>query len=233
MSNALPSGQRAIVDFPRFGLPAFAPRWPEVPGRPVLRLGGDAAEPGEVWLEDLSTLPRCEEAADFHCVTTWSRRGLVWSGFRLHDFFERFVVPRAPPRANARCLMFKGLDGYRSGLPFADALAADVLLADRLEGEPLSVEHGAPIRVVAPAHYGYKSVKHLCAVELWTSSRPGSAGWMEHPRGRVALEERGQVLPGWVLRHLYRAMLAPTRWYFHRHAGGWRSAAGGSLGRRT
>jgi DMSO/TMAO reductase YedYZ molybdopterin-dependent catalytic subunit len=50
-------------------------------------------------------------------------------------------------------------------LLLSDLLAAEVLLADILDGLPLSMEHGAPLRLVAPAHYGYKSVKHLSGIE--------------------------------------------------------------------
>ena len=49
-----------------------------------------------------------------------------------------------------------------------DALADDVLLADRLDGAPLDAKHGAPVRLVAPAHYGFINVKHLCRIEVLT-----------------------------------------------------------------
>jgi DMSO/TMAO reductase YedYZ molybdopterin-dependent catalytic subunit len=77
---------------------------------------------------------------------------------------------------------------------------------------PLTIEHGAPVRLVAPAHYGYKSAKHLARIEL----RADDAGYqpliprlLDHPRARVALEERGQFLPGWVLRYAFRPFIKP------------------------
>jgi DMSO/TMAO reductase YedYZ molybdopterin-dependent catalytic subunit len=88
-----------------------------------------------------------------------------------------------------------------------------VLLADRLNGEPLSIAHGAPLRLVAPAHYGYKSVKHVNRIDLWRSGagyRPVSFRFMDHPRARVAYEERGRWVPGLVLRSLYRPLVRPT-----------------------
>lgn len=94
-----------------------------------------------------------------------------------------------------------------------------MLLADRLSGRPLSIAHGAPLRVVAPAHYGYKSVKHLNRIELWrsnTSYKPVGFRFMDHPRARVANGERGQWVPGWLLRYLYRPLIRPTALRFER-----------------
>jgi DMSO/TMAO reductase YedYZ molybdopterin-dependent catalytic subunit len=91
-------------------------------------------------------------------------------------------------------------------------LVPGVLIADRLNDEPLTVEHGAPIRLVAPAHYGYKSAKHLDRIELRADDagyRPLMPRLLDHPRARVALEERGQFLPGWVLRYAFRPFIKP------------------------
>jgi len=78
---------------------------------------------------------------------------------------------------------------------------------------PLPIAHGAPLRLLAPAHYGYKSVKHINRIEFWRSGahyRPVGFRFMAHPRPRVTHEERGQWLPGWALRHLYRPLVHPT-----------------------
>ena len=50
-----------------------------------------------------------------------------------------------------------------------DALAEDVLIAERLNGRPLDSDHGAPARLVSPNQYGYVNTKHLCAIELHTA----------------------------------------------------------------
>ncbi len=209
MTAALPPGQHPIHDFPRWGLPQFVRQRPALPPHPRLWLGGAVTHPQEVGLEQgLETVTRREQVSDLHCVTTWTRCGLHWSGWRLRDVYEQIVVPRARPRGEVRFLVFRGFDGYRTWLPLEDALAPDVLLADRLDGRPLSRAHGAPLRIVAPAHYGYKSTKHLCAVECWDDPLdPPTQDWREHPRARVALEERGEVLPGWMYRTVYRAFL--------------------------
>jgi DMSO/TMAO reductase YedYZ molybdopterin-dependent catalytic subunit len=213
MSAQLPPGQTEISDFPRWGLPEYVRLWPEVPARPVLALGGDVQTPCEISLDALTALPRQTQVSDFHCVTTWSKRDLRWSGYRMRDFYEQLLVPQARPDPEALFLVMVGLDGYRSSLPLADALAPDVMLADQLDGEPLSVEHGGPIRLVAPAHYGYKSAKHLCRIEV-TSEPPDTRGGLVHPRARVAEEERGVGRSGPELRVTYSAALEGMRKYF-------------------
>jgi DMSO/TMAO reductase YedYZ molybdopterin-dependent catalytic subunit len=146
-------------------------------------------------------------------VTTWSCTGLRWSGVRLVDFYRVHVAPRVRQGAEVRYVLLRGQDGYRTLLPLEDALAADILLADMLDGRRLTLEHGAPLRVVAPAHYGYKQVKHLERIEFWEQKpdlKRGMLAFMEHPRGRVAFEERGSYFPGWLLRYLYRPLIAPA-----------------------
>lgn len=146
---------------------------------------------------------------DFHCVTTWSRLNLTWGGTSFADFYRHKVAPRLRDVQSVRTVVLRGQDGYRTTLPLSDLLAEQVLLADELNGEPLNVAHGAPLRLVAPAHYGYKSVKHLSRLEFWSGTpkvRPAAFAFMDHPRARVLLEERGRWVTGWVLRFLYRPL---------------------------
>jgi DMSO/TMAO reductase YedYZ molybdopterin-dependent catalytic subunit len=212
-TSPLPPGQYEIEEFPRFGLPQFADRLPTALDPCALKLRGDVQRPGYVTPQDLARLPRVEQTSDFHCVTTWSRRGLRWSGFRFRDFYEHILTPHAQPDPQARLVVFRCLDGYAVSLPLSDVLADDVLLADTLDGEPLSREHGAPLRLVAPGHYGYKNPKHLRGIELRRDDRGyrfATLRFMDHPRARVAFEERGRGFPGWLLRYLYRPLIKPT-----------------------
>ena len=217
-SSALPPGQHEINTFPRFGLTPFAKRFPENTGDAKILIGGDVKTSVQVGVE-LQRVPRVEQCSDFHCVTTWSRRGLQWGGIRFGDFYRQVVVPLAGPLADATFVVFKGQDGARTSLPLDDLLSSDVLLADTLDGQPLSIAHGAPLRLVAPAHYGYKSVKHVDRIDFWRSDanyRPFGLRFMVHPRARVALEERGQWVPGWLLRYLYRPLIRSTVSQFER-----------------
>jgi DMSO/TMAO reductase YedYZ molybdopterin-dependent catalytic subunit len=214
----LPPGQRELAQLPRFGLTPFAPRFPSVVDRTPLRIEGEVAASFDAG-ERLADLPRVEQVSDFHCVTTWSRRALRWSGWRFADFYRQIVLPLAGASADAHFVVLRGQDGARTSLPLDDLLAGDVLLADRLDGASLPLAHGAPLRLVAPAHYGYKSVKHLHRIEFLCSDagyRPMGLRFMQHPRARVVLEERGQGLPGWLLRYLYRPLIGPTARRFER-----------------
>lgn len=206
VDSPLPPGQRALPNFPRFGVVAFAKR--PLRSRDIrLEISGALERTIVLTATDLAALPRVTLAADFHCAATWSHRNVEWSGYRFKEVFEMLIVPNARPISAIGFVVLRAQDGYRTSLPLADLLAPDVLIADRLDGLPLTVEHGAPVRLVAPAHYGYKSAKHLDRIELRVDDRGYRTilpRFMEHPRARVAFEERGQFLPGWLLRFLFR-----------------------------
>ncbi len=208
-SNALPVGQQAREDFPRFGVTRFAPYQGTVSEDYSVSIAGDV-EAFSITQADLSTLERVEQVSDFHCVTTWSYRGVRWSGFRFKDVYQTLIQPRLTGNQTIALVAFRARDKYKSSLLIEDALSDDVLWVDRLDGEPLSAKHGAPLRIVAPAHYGYKNVKHLQKIEFWqdaASYQPSKPRFAEHPRGRVAHEERGRYLPGWIFRYLYRPLI--------------------------
>ncbi len=205
----LPPGQFHGRAFVRFGLGRFKSR--KLPAAPPLqvRLRGDVAAEVEVGAQ-IATLPEVEQISDFHCVTTWSRLGVRWTGVRFADFYHTIAIPMAEPDPQARLVVFHGLDGYRCAMSLDDLLASDdVLLATALDGAPLGVEHGAPLRLIAPAHYGYKNVKHVVGIEFLKSRRGYRfplpyPSLMDHPRGRVALEERARFLPNWLIRPIYK-----------------------------
>lgn len=209
--SPLPPGQRALPEFPRFGIVAFAKR-PLRSNDIRLEISGALERSVVLTSTELATLPRVTLTADFHCAATWSHRAIEWSGYRFKDIFETLIAPHARRGGELGFVVLRCQDGYRTSLPLEDLLAPDVLIADQLGGLPLTVEHGAPVRLVAPAHYGYKSAKHLDRIELRVDDR----GYrtilprvMEHPRARVAFEERGQFLPGWLLRLLFRPFVRP------------------------
>jgi len=212
MKSPLPPGQRESAAFCRFGLTQFAKRFPKDISARVLEVVGSVSN--ELRLADaLEGLPRVEQTSDFHCVTTWTYRALRWEGVRFVDFYSMVVVPHAVPNPDATLVALRGQDGARTGMLLEDLLAPNVLLADRLNGKPISVDHGAPLRLIAPDHYGYKSVKHLSRIELRSAAsgyRVSGLRLMDHPRARVALEERGRMLPGWLLRFLYRPLIQGT-----------------------
>jgi len=199
--NDLPPGQREVSAFPRFGRKPLQ-RLPTVPTEPAASIAGAVAHAADVPISDLQKLPSEERTADFNCVTTWCVRGLRWGGVPFRTFYEDAVVTRCRPAADVRWLRLVGLDGSSAIVALDDALSDEVLLADALDGEPLTLMHGAPLRFVSPAHYAYKSVKHLVRIEL--SVEQPALGADEHPRARVALEERHP-------RHKARRVRVPSR----------------------
>lgn len=218
MTDKLPPGQRAIPSFPRFGVPHYADKLPQGELEAKLALGGDYFPAITVNAQDLAGLARRELHADLHCVTTWSKCDLHWSGWALRDVYDTFIASRMDPGVTAPYLEVCALDGYRTSLLLQDALLPNVIIADRLAGEPIPPDHGAPLRLIAPDFYAFKSVKHVAALNLRAEYSTGLAERQTraHRRGRVALEERGKVLPGWLYRWIYRASIRPALWIYRR-----------------
>jgi len=153
------------------------------------------------------------------------RTGLALGGVPFSSFWRQFIEPALLEDEPATHLVLVGLDGYRVVEYLEDALRDDVLLADRLDGHPLTGDHGAPIRFVSPSQYGYVSVKHLARIEIWTQEPPENFGhvhwsgrlmlrplFWRHARGRVWHEERNRHLPARLLRAIYTPLRPPIRW---------------------
>jgi DMSO/TMAO reductase YedYZ molybdopterin-dependent catalytic subunit len=226
---ALPPGQRAVDGFPRFGTHLHNPP-PPIPSAPAIEVVGAITNRVSVPLTALAGMPRREQSADFHCVAGWSASGLRWEGVPFRHFYEAIVAPLLDPAAAVTHLSFGGLDGYRFVADIRDALADDVLLAERLDGAPLSPDHGAPVRLLSPSQYGFHSVKHLSRIEVHTRDPGKSFGaasrlakalmipplFSLHPRSRVWPEERNAVLPNWAVRPINRALIPPLMWLCRR-----------------
>jgi DMSO/TMAO reductase YedYZ molybdopterin-dependent catalytic subunit len=217
----LPPGQRAVDGFPRFGTHLHRPP-PPVPADPKIDIAGAVRAPWSVAVSELATMPRHQMIADLHCVAGWSATGLQWEGVPFATFYRSVIEPRVKPDAPVSHVGFRGLDGYRSIVTLTDALGDDVLVADRLGGLPIDGDHGAPVRLVSPSQYGFVSTKHLCAIEVYTTdpaARYHPSPLMQlglqlvkpHPRARVWHEERHRYLPAWLLRPVYRSLIAPIR----------------------
>jgi DMSO/TMAO reductase YedYZ molybdopterin-dependent catalytic subunit len=182
-----------------------------VPADFRLRIDGDVEQPLELSPDELIR-DRSELTADLHCVTTWSALGLRWSGMPFRRFWDEIVVARARPRNGVAYLRISALDGYRAVIPLEEALHENAWLADRLAGEPLGA-HGAPLRLIVPQLYGYKSVKHVCRIQVTVDPVRGSTGRvLAHPRGRVDREERSGIGLQRFWRVLYRVLLPLFLW---------------------
>ncbi|MGA2714311.1 MAG: sulfite oxidase-like oxidoreductase [Bryobacteraceae bacterium] len=153
-----------------------------------LRVFGLVRQPVEWEWEEFLKLPRVQVFSDFHCVTRWSRLGNVWEGVSTREIMER----AGGPLPEAAFVLAHGYDrGFTTNVPLADFLAEDALIAITHDGEPLTVDHGGPARLIVPQLYAWKSAKWLKAIELLDRDQAGfweSNGY--HMRGDPWKEER-------------------------------------------
>ncbi|RAU22660.1 sulfite oxidase-like oxidoreductase [Paramagnetospirillum kuznetsovii] len=179
----LPPGQRETADFPVLDLgeaPNMLPRdW-------SMTVGGQVDNPIRWDWAAFMAQPQTEIVTDIHCVTTWSRYDNRWTGVSA-----RHLLSLVRPRPTAKFLLLRSYDGYTTNLPLARFADDDVLLAHSWQGEPLSREHGGPVRAVVPKLYFWKSAKWLRHI---TFSDRDTAGYWElrgyHDEGDPWREQR-------------------------------------------
>lgn len=180
--NRIPPRQKVIKTFPVLS----------VSGTPTidinewrLRVFGLVEREIELTYEELRSLPVVRKEADFHCVTGWSRLGDVWEGVWVKD-----VMALAKPKLEARFVMVHCYDGYTTNLDL-EVLVDEGMLVWSMNGEPLTPEHGYPLRLLVPSRYAWKGGKWVHALELMAEDKHGY--WEEkgyHIRGDVWAEER-------------------------------------------
>ncbi len=201
-ATGLPPGQMLLRHMPRFTDAPHRP--PPQMTSECVKFSCDGAAVGSIGMTELAAIGLRDVVADFHCVTTWSVTGLTWTGVPLVEVLASLGITDG----SGRYLVASAADHRRATFIWEDAVAPDVLLVTHLNGEPLGRRHGGPFRLVAPRHYGYKSVKHLTSIDN-RAVAPRSLG-KEHLRGRVALEERHPTLPSWLVKFPYRLLIPPT-----------------------
>ena len=170
-------------------------KWPvlDASGAPSIDLWrfsieGLVAKPRSWNWEEFQALPRVRVFADFHCVTRWSRLGNLWEGVAIRQLVDRAggLLP------NANFVLVYGYDyGWTTNLPTGHFLTEDALVALTHDGEPLTIEHGGPARLIVPQLYAWKSAKWVAGIEFRETDR---AGFWEHNgynmRGDPWKEER-------------------------------------------
>jgi len=168
---------------------------------PVLDLGQQPDVPLARWRLDLfgaidrlqvldwaafQALPQKRAVSDIHCVTTWSRYDNAWDGVLVPD-----LLAVAGVKNTARYVVLHSYDGYSTNLPMEDFTAPGALLAHSWQNQPLTAEHGGPLRLVVPHLYFWKSAKWLHRIEFRDDDR---AGFWErngyHKRGDPWAEQR-------------------------------------------
>ncbi len=133
-----------------------------------LRLFGEVEKPVVFTWDEVMAMPQADVRADMHCVTRWSKLDNVWQGVLLREILERVRLKPA-----ARYVMVHAYGGYTTNLPLAVLDDDDVLLAHSHNGEPLTREHGYPLRLVVPKRYAWKSAKWVNGLEFMAHDRSG------------------------------------------------------------
>lgn len=135
----------------------------------TLEVGGLVDKPFSLTLKEFQALPQVKVFADFHCVTRWSRLGNVWTGVAA-----RLIAEMAGIKSEAKFVLAHGYDnGWTTNLPLEYFLAEDALLTHTHDDEPISLEHGGPVRLMIPQLYAWKSAKWLRALEFLPADRAG------------------------------------------------------------
>jgi DMSO/TMAO reductase YedYZ molybdopterin-dependent catalytic subunit len=134
----------------------------------TLRVFGEVENEVELSWEELNALPRSENVQDIHCVTRWSHFDMRFGGVHPNE-----VLALARPKPSARFVVAHAEAGFTANIPLSFLTAPDALLATHADGEPLSAEHGYPLRLVVPGKYFWKSAKWLRGLELTAEDHPG------------------------------------------------------------
>lgn len=179
----LPPGQHLTEDWPVLDLGVVPPisreRW-------RLDVYGAVDNPVFWTFAEFAAQKQARFASDIHCVTTWSRYDNEWEGLATRE-----LLAACQPRDDARFVVLHSHDGYTTNLTLEDFAAEDALLAHSWSGQPLSAEHGGPVRLVVPHLYFWKSAKWLQAIEFLTED---TLGFWEvrgyHNRGDPWAEQR-------------------------------------------
>ena len=133
-----------------------------------LRVYGLVESPLKLNWKEFNELPKTQRESDFHCVTRWSRFDNHWDGVAFQE-----LLARVRPKAEAAYVLVHAEQGFTANVPLADLDRDEVLLATHHDGEPLTAEHGYPLRLIVPHLYAWKSVKWARGLEFLDHDTPG------------------------------------------------------------
>lgn len=181
--DRVPPGQHLIDDWPVLHAGAI----PRIdPASWSMTITGLVEHDRRLTLREFLALPMAKVRSDIHCVTTWSLLDSLWEGVGSST-----VRDICPPLPSARFVIVHAAGNWTTNLSLDDFLQPDVLFAVRRNGRPIPPEHGAPVRLVVPRLYFWKSAKWVTGIEYTENDRPGfweSRGY--HNRGDPWKEER-------------------------------------------
>ena len=151
-----------------------------------LQVTGHVETPLSLSWAELLALPQRDVLCDMHCVTRWSRYDNIFRGVPVRE-----ILRLAGKRPDAEAAMIHGAEGYTTNLPMSDLDRDENLVATHWNGEPLTEEHGGPVRLLVPHLYLWKSAKWVTGIEVLEYDEPGF--WEQngyHMRGEPWREER-------------------------------------------
>ena len=134
----------------------------------TFRVFGDVEQPVELDWQAFNELPRSATTQDIHCVTRWSRFDAAFEGVHWRE-----LAKLVGPNETARFVIAHAEAGFTSNVPLSFLEDDDALLATHAGGEPLTPDHGYPLRLVIPGKYFWKSAKWLRGIELSSIDKPG------------------------------------------------------------
>jgi len=175
--EVLPPGQKRINRLLRWGSdhPGITPSIPKIDReRWTLAITGEVENPLQLSWKDLLKWPKYESVSDFHCVEGWSVVGCRWEGISF-----KYILELVKPKESATSVTFECMDGYTTSLSIQDLLGEGVLLAYKFDGEYLEAGLGAPLRLVVPSKYAYKSAMWITKI-IFTSKK--ELGYWERRR---------------------------------------------------
>ncbi|HEY9705821.1 MAG TPA: sulfite oxidase-like oxidoreductase, partial [Allocoleopsis sp.] len=150
-----------------------------------LKVWGLAQEKTFTW-DDFMSMPQSNFTADFHCVTTWSKLDVQWTGVKVTDFMKYIDVDPSAIHIMEHCY-----GGYTTNISVDDFVREENFFAHTLFGEPLPIDNGGPMRTVVPHIYAWKSAKWINGLEFLDRE---SLGFWErngyHRRGDPWQEQR-------------------------------------------
>jgi DMSO/TMAO reductase YedYZ molybdopterin-dependent catalytic subunit len=140
------------------------------PDRWEFRVFGATADGDKTcWNHDeFAALPYATVIADFHCVTKFSMLGIEWGGVSTST-----VVKLAPPAPGVTHVMVWAEYGFSSNIRIEDFLDDKSIFATHKGGQPLTAEHGFPVRLIVPGLYAWKGPKWVRGVEYMKADRRG------------------------------------------------------------
>jgi DMSO/TMAO reductase YedYZ molybdopterin-dependent catalytic subunit len=129
---------------------------------------GAVERPLTLGWDELMAMEQHDVTVDIHCVTRWSKLDTTWRGVRVTE-----VLERAGLRPDTTHAMAHSDGGYTTNVSLEMLRDEHVLLAHSYGGAPLEPDHGAPLRLLVPSRYFWKSAKFIRRLELLTHGRRG------------------------------------------------------------